>query len=549
MTRADLILLAIASPLFAQSDPPPKFDIADVHVSAKTRNPFPRISPGRDGRYEIKTATMVDLIRIAYTFDNDKILDGPSWLEMDRFDVIAKEPAETTPETRKLMLQSLLADRFNLKLHKDTKPLPTYALIAGKKPLLKPADGTEEAGCKVDTGSNVPAEGRITLMTSNSNGATTTINLAPGGLIHYTCRNTTMEAFVRELRGMIGANLGTNPVLEETGLKGAWNFEIRFSILLGPLGGNAPERITVFDAVEKQLGLKLEQRQVPTPVIVVESANRKPSDNPPGVAQALPPVAVPTEFEVADVKPSEPGGRGGRFQTQPGGRLVAQNMTLSFLIMRAFDSNNSDEIVGMPKWANDHYDITAKAPATDSTGPVQLQDLAPLIRALLADRFKMTYHKEERPLSAYTLVAVKPKIKKADPKSRTYCKNVAAPPNSPPGSQTITCQNATMEQFADRLQNMAPGINWPVDDSTELEGGWDFTLTYSRSAMQFNGPAGGRGGDAGPAGAPIPTAADPSGGLTLFEAVEKELGLKLESRKRSLPVIVIDHFEQKPTEN
>jgi uncharacterized protein (TIGR03435 family) len=550
--RAHLATLALfTAPLFAQSDPPPKFDIADVHVSAKTRNPFLRTSPARGGRYEVTTATMVDLIRIAYTFDPDKVVGGPSWLEMDRFDVIAKEPADNTPETRKLMLQSLLEDRFNLKLHKDTKPLPTYALIAGKKPLLKPADGTEEAGCKVDTGSNVPTEGRITLMTSTFNGATTTINIGPGGLMHYTCRNMTMAAFVRELRGMVGADLGPNPVLEDTGLKGAWNFDLRWTLtFLPPMGGNAPERITMLDAVEKQLGLKLEQKQVPTPVLVVDSVNRQPSENPPGVAEALPPIPAPTEFEVADLKLSDPGGRGGRFQTQPGGRLVVQNMALSFLISRAFDTNNVDEIVGMPKWSNDRYDITAKTPSTDTGAPSLAQDaLAPMIRALLVDRFKMTYHKEEKPVSAYTLVAVKPKMKKADPNSRTYCKIVNAPPNAPPGSQAITCQNATMAQFADRLQGMAAGLNSPIEDATEIEGGWDLTLTYTRAPMIFNGPAGGRGGDAGSAGAPIPTAADPTGGLTLFEAIEKELGLKLETRKRTLPVYVIDHMEQKPTEN
>jgi uncharacterized protein (TIGR03435 family) len=554
MRFAHLATVALCTaPLFAQSDPAPKFDIADVHIGAKTRNPFPRTSPARGGRYEVKTASMTDLIRMAYGFDADKILGGPSWLEMDRFDIIAKEPSDTTPETRKLMLQSLLADRFNLKFHKDTKPLPTYALVAGKKPLLKPADGTEEAGCKVDTGANVPSEGRITLMTARDGGPATTINLAAGGLIHYTCRNMTMAAFVREVRSMIGADLGTNPLVDDTGLKGAYNFDIRFSLsFFGPMvGANAPERITMFDAVEKQLGLKLEQRPVPTPVLVVDSVDRKPSDNPPGVAEALPPVPVPTEFEVADVKASDPGGRGGRFQTQPGGRLVVQNMPLSFLISRAFDVNNPDEIVGMPKWSNDRYDVTAKAPSTDATAPSLPQDaLAPMIRALLVERFKMTYHTEQKPLSAYTLVAVKPKMKKADPASRTSCKNINAPPNAPPGSQMITCQNATMAQFADRLQNMAPGLNSPIEDATGIEGGWDFTLTYSRAAMMFNGPLGGRGGgDAGPPGAPIPMAADPSGGLTIFEAIEKELGLKLESRKRTLPVIVIDHFEPKPTEN
>ena len=127
---------------------PPRFEIADVHVSAKTTNPFIRTGPARGGRYEVKTATMVDLIRIAYGFDPDKVLGGPNWLEMDRFDVVAKVPADSTAETQKLMLQSLLEDRFKLVAHKDTRPLPTYALTVGKKLQLKEADGSGETGCK-----------------------------------------------------------------------------------------------------------------------------------------------------------------------------------------------------------------------------------------------------------------------------------------------------------------------------------------------------------------------------------------------------------------
>src|SRR5579862_6861887 len=79
------------------------FEAVDIHTSAKSPNPFARTGPTRGGRYEVKTATMVDLIRLAYGFSADKILGGPSWLEMDRFDVVAKVPAGSTPETQKLM--------------------------------------------------------------------------------------------------------------------------------------------------------------------------------------------------------------------------------------------------------------------------------------------------------------------------------------------------------------------------------------------------------------------------------------------------------------
>src|SRR5580700_8510362 len=93
---------------------PAAFDIADVHVSPKTLNP--RMSGGalRGTRFEMKQATMVDLVRTAYGLDADKVLGGPSWVELDRFDVLAKAPANTPPETAKLMLQTLLADRFKL---------------------------------------------------------------------------------------------------------------------------------------------------------------------------------------------------------------------------------------------------------------------------------------------------------------------------------------------------------------------------------------------------------------------------------------------------
>ena len=144
---------------------------------------------------------------------------------------------------------------------------------------------------------------------------------------------------------------------------------------------------------------------------------------------------------------------------------------------------------------------------------------------------------------AYSLVAVKPNLKKADLDSPIFCKTGQPPPGSS-NSRTINCQNATMDLFAAKLLNAAPGLNWPIVDATGLEGRWDFALEY-----QPNPPIAfaARGGNAAP-DAPTPMAVDPNGSLTIFEAVQK-LGLKLEARKRQLPVIVVDYLEQKPTEN
>lgn len=541
------------------SEPKPSFEAAHVQMSPNTRQQFGRFNPVRDGRYEIQTATIVDMIRTAYGFQNDKIIGGPNWLEMTRYDITAKVPAETSPDNLKLMLQSLLADRFGLKAHKDTKPLPTYALMAGKKPNLKEAAGSGETGCHPQAGAPPgPGGGGTIVFSTSANTAPVTIRLGPGGTVTYTCRNLTMTAFVSEMRSMFGANLGTNPILEETGLKGAWDFDIHYSMnMIGFLGSDQGDHISFADAVEKQLGLKLEKREVPTPVIVVDSVNEKPTPDGPDVAEALPPVVYPTEFDVASVKPSEPFTPGApprmmRFGMQPGGRFESNGLPLRFLIDRAFNSNNREAVQGVPDFAQtERYDITAKVNLPPSANMQDNELLAPLVRGLLVDRFKMKYHTEERPVTAYALSGSKPKMKKSDPASRTHCTQGNAPAGSPPGSRTLTCQNVTMAQFAEQLQGMTPDLPWPVEDATHLEGNWDLTLTFmanpqlaSLAARASAVAGGGGGGDAA-----TPQAADPSGGYTIFEAIEKQLGLKLEKVKRNESVVVIDHLEAKPTEN
>jgi len=199
---------------FGQNPQPPQFLAADVHVSAKTQNQFMRAPSSRGERYEVKNATMVDLIGLAYSSNTTKILGGPSWLEMDRFDVTAKQPPQTTPDMQRLMLRSLLKDRFKLVIREDTKPMPTYALTIGKKPQLKEADGSGDTGCKPQSTAAAAGEGAIRIsFSTNAGGEPVQLTLA-NGLIEYRCRNMSMASFVEGLRGMLGANLGVNPVLD-----------------------------------------------------------------------------------------------------------------------------------------------------------------------------------------------------------------------------------------------------------------------------------------------------------------------------------------------
>jgi len=86
----------------------PKFDVADIHASPATNQPFVRGPFYTNGRYEVRYASMLDLVRIAYGVDPEKVLGGPSWLEFDRFDVFAMAPAGSTADSRKQMLKELL---------------------------------------------------------------------------------------------------------------------------------------------------------------------------------------------------------------------------------------------------------------------------------------------------------------------------------------------------------------------------------------------------------------------------------------------------------
>ena len=153
-------------------------------------------------------------------------------------------------------------------------------------------------------------------------------------------------------------------------------------------------------------------------------------------------------------------------------------------------------------------------------------------------------------MTAYTLTAPKPKLKKADPATRTKWSDSNSPIALNGGSapsRATKFQNMSMAQLAEKLPYIASAyIHAPVIDGTGLEGSYDFTLTFSPIPPgQLATMLARRPDAAGDANA----AADPIGGVSIFEAVDKQLGLKLVEQKRPVSVLVIDHIEEKPTDN
>jgi len=535
MTRAFLCAALLSGAAFGQ--PGDRFEAADVHVSPHSDSSFNLFMRGpqtRAGRYEIRTATMVDLIGAAYGVDGDKVFGGPNWLELDRFDVTGKLPPGSTPDSRKAMLRTLLAERFHLVAHPDSRPMPAYIMTAGKHPLLKDADPTALKGCQ---GKPRPQGAK------------------PTDPIEVACHGLSAAEIADNLHDMAGGYLRV-PVVDSTGLKGTYDFDLKWTGR-GQLAAAGEDGISIFDAVDKQLGLKLDLQKSPLPVVAVESVDEKPTPNDPGIETILPGVAVPTEFEVAVVKLLPPDAPQ-KFEIQPGGRIDIEGFDLKFIIQQIWQLGD-DMIVGAPKWLGDKkIDIVAKAPSAalvdgQNGPPVDIDTLIAMVKNLLVERFNLQTHMEERPINAYTLIAVKPKMKPADPSGRIRCTEGPGADQKDPLDirpilgRLLNCQNMTMTRFAGMLQGLASGyIHAPVLDATGLDGSWDFALSFS-TAGQLRSGAGGAGADSP---AEIANAAsDPNGALSLPDAVAKQLGLKLEQTRRPVKVLVIDRVDEKPVDN
>ena len=244
-------------------------------------------------------------------------------------------------------------------------------------------------------------------------------------------------------------------------------------------------------------------------------------------------------FEVADIKlntsNAEPNGN-----FLPGGRVQITNVPLRMLIVEAFKIRNN-ELIGGEAWLDsERFDVVAKAVPTSTE-----DELRKMLQKLLADRFKMVVHREEKQMPAYALTVGKngPKMKESDkpvPQGQPLCRGG----EGEPGMTHRVCQHITMAEFAQTLPRIAPAyFQTPVVDQTGLKGAYDFQLDWTPLGriMGSNGDGARSSGSGG--------ASEPTGGRTIFEAVASQLGLKLESKKLPVSVLVLDSIEKMPTEN
>ena len=324
-----------------------------------------------------------------------------------------------------------------------------------------------------------------------------------------------------------------HPVLDKTGLPGSYDLTMKWTGR-GQIGAGDSEHpsISLFTYMEKELGIKVEPQTRPAAGWVIENVNETPSPNPPGTTEKLPPAEA--EFEVAEIRLSKPDTQQ-KYEAN-NGRIEALAVTMKDLIGFAY---NLDDYM-MPateKWMDsEKLDIIAKADPSVTDGTLQV-----MLRTLLVERFHMKTHFEDQPIPVWALTAPKGegKLKKAGPGEPTGC--VRTPKD---GVFSYACRNTTMAQLAARLPNVGGASGYlyehPLIDLTGLKGAYDFEILWSPPARVYG--QGGRGGGASAEAAV--TAERPNGGLTIFEAIDKQLGLKLSVEKRSMPVIVIDHIDR-----
>jgi uncharacterized protein (TIGR03435 family) len=234
----------------ATVEPQPSFEVASIKPSRPdSHNLDWDDSPGRVSisGYELRR-----LIRAAYGLkSNAQVLGGPKWIDSERFDIVAKADDDETAKMqqmsdadwvreRSLLLQSLLADRFQLRLHREMRVLPIYALVVGKSGIkLKPAKPAEDGDLS-----------------------------GHGG--HLDATAITMDAFADYLTGF--REIADRVVQNRTSLTTAWDFTLDWSRDRGDGGSQDSEFPGLYTALEEQLGLKLEPEKAPVAVVVVDAA-------------------------------------------------------------------------------------------------------------------------------------------------------------------------------------------------------------------------------------------------------------------------------------
>jgi uncharacterized protein (TIGR03435 family) len=270
-----------------------RFEVASVKPAAPQPAGFgtlmtPSGGPGTadPGQLRWTNVTLGFVLRSAYGLKDYEVV-APKWMDSERYDIVAKVPQGATKKDLMVMLQSLLIERFQLTTHHEQKELPVFALVVSKngpkmKEIASQPDSSLPSGVsRGSPSSQFPPDGFPKLPAGMTEG------FAARGTAEGSLRMT----YKSQTTGDLGENLLSfvpRPVVDATGLKAKYDFTLEFTPEnVRPAGALRPEtadvpddqRVTVFEALQSQLGLKLEPSKAPVNILVIDHVEKVPAEN------------------------------------------------------------------------------------------------------------------------------------------------------------------------------------------------------------------------------------------------------------------------------
>jgi bla regulator protein blaR1 len=474
------------------------------------------------------------LIMSAYELAHQQQVVGlPAWTASGGFDVVAKMDDDTaaalarmTPQQqraeRPAMLRSLLAQRFGLKIHRETRELPVYVM-------------------------KVTTPGKLKLSDPKMHGQGTFSN------DKFSMVAMPISNLVNNLGNIVG-----RMVIDQTGLTGTYDLTLEWA----PQGADASDpRPSIFAALEEQLGLKLVPTKGPVEVIVVDQIEKPSIDGAEASDTSMQPSApAKLAFSVASIRPSPPdahslSGPHGTAEDFSATMATVESMigyayNVPWVLGMAADPlhfylPHVSELMGGPDWIrSDKYDLKARldGPELEAWNKLpkdqQKEQLRLMMRALLADRFKLVMRQEKRELPVYALIVAnggpKLKVSTGPPPGLNDGSDPAKPFDTSKPYVTrwgggdrgwIKGRDGKIDELVTQLWTQRELAGRKVLDRTGLTGRYDIDLKW----------------------ASVDDPRNPDG-PSLFTAIQEQLGLKLDPVKAPVDVLVIDHIER-PSEN
>jgi uncharacterized protein (TIGR03435 family) len=247
LSRRQLLTLLAGTTLVAAAQTPVDFEVATIKPAPPQSegHTSTRMSSDTDtGKLNYANVNLKEVIGMAYKVQQYQIT-GPDWINTERFDIVAKFAPHSAADQLAVMLQTLLADRFKLTLHRETKELPMYTLVVAKNgPKFK----------------SIESESGISYNSSRTHW-------------HVTAK-VTMHRFAEFLSDEAG-----RPVVDETGLSGSYEMTLDWAPDDAPAPNDSAAGPSLFTALQEQLGLKLDPTKGPVETLVIDRAERTPTEN------------------------------------------------------------------------------------------------------------------------------------------------------------------------------------------------------------------------------------------------------------------------------